>query len=100
MKTTQRIRRSQAQWREIFAQFETSRLSAAAFCKKQGICYGSFMRWRQRVAAATPDTAHESADDWFPIEVTAEAQAGNGTPQGWDIELALPGGIQLRMRAR
>lgn len=100
MKMTQRIQRSQAQWREIFAQFETSRLSAAAFCKHQGIGYGSFMRWRQRVAAAMPDTAHMAADDWLPIQVTAEAQAGNETPQGWDIELALPGGIQLSMRAR
>ena len=100
MKTTQRIRRSQAQWHEIFAQFETSRLSAAAFCKQRGICYASFMRWRQRVASTTPDTAQVSADDWLPIQVTTEAQAGNGPPQDWDIELALPGGIQLRMRAR
>jgi hypothetical protein len=100
MKTTQRIRRSHAQWREIFTQFEAGSLSAAAFCKQQGISYGSFMRWRQRVASTTHDTAQASADDWLPIQVTAEAEAGDGTPQGWDIELALPGGIQLRMRAR
>ena len=38
MKTIQRIRRSHAQWREIFLQFEANSLSAAAFCKQQGIC--------------------------------------------------------------
>ncbi len=43
MKRTQRIRRSHAQWREIFTQFEASSLSATAFCKQQGIVYGSFM---------------------------------------------------------
>lgn len=100
MKTTQRIRRSHAQWREIFTQFETSRLSAAAFCKQQGISYGTFMRWRQRELSSVAEAAQVSADDWLPIQVTAEAQAGNETPQDWDIELALPGGIQLRMRTR
>ena len=100
MKTTQRIRRSQAQWRDIFAQFETSRMSAAAFCKERGISYGTFVRWRQRVVSATRETAQASVDDWLPIQVTADAEASNGTPQDWEIELALPGGIQLRMRAR
>ena len=71
MKTTQRIRRSHAQWREIFTQFEAGSLSAAAFCKQQRISYGSFMRWRQRVASTTHDTAQVSADDWLPIQVTA-----------------------------
>jgi len=100
MKTTQRIRRSHAQWREIFTQFEASNLSAAAFCKQQGITYGSFMRWRQRVDAPTCQTAQASADDWLTIPLTAGAQDDSPETRGWDIELALPGGVQLRMRAR
>jgi hypothetical protein len=100
MKTTQRIRRSHAQWREIFMQFEASSLSATAFCKQQGISYGSFMRWRQRVDTTIPHAAEVSTDDWLPIQVTAEAEEGSSTARDWDIELALPGGIQLRMRAR
>ena len=99
MKRTQRIRRSHAQWREIFTQFEASSLSTTAFCKQQGIVYGSFMRWRQRVDAPTSHTAQVSAEDWLPIQVAAEAEEGSPTARGWDIELALPGGVQLRMRA-
>ena len=99
MKTTQRIRRSHAQWRDIFTQFEASSLSATAFCKQHGIAYGSFMRWRPRVDAATGHTAQVSADDWLPIQLTAGAEEDSPTARGWDIELALPGGVQLRMRA-
>ena len=99
MKTTQRIRRSHAQWREIFTQFEASRLSATAFCRQQGIAYGSFMRWRQRVEGPTGHPSQVSADDWLPIQVAAGAQDDSPAARGWDIELALPGGVQLRMRA-
>ncbi|MGB5200583.1 MAG: IS66 family insertion sequence element accessory protein TnpB [Sedimenticolaceae bacterium] len=102
MKTTQRIRRSRAQWREIFTQFEVSRLSAAAFCKQQGISYGSFMRWRQRMNSPAPAaaTAQVSSDDWLPFQVSAGARDDSLTANDWDIELVLPGGVQLRMRAR
>ena len=100
MKTTQRIRRSHAQWREIFTQFEASRLSAAAFCKQQGISYGSFMRWRKRMDSPAPDTSQVSDDDWLPIQVSAGARDDSLTANDWDIELVLPGGVQLRMRAR
>ena len=100
MKTTQRIRRSHAQWREIFTQFEASSLSATAFCKQHGIAYGSFVRWRQRVDASTNHMAQVSADDWLPIQLAAGAEDDSPTARGWDIELAFPGGVQLRMRAR
>ena len=100
MKTTQRIRRSHEQWREIFTQFEAGCLSATAFCKQQGIAYGSFKRWRQRVDAPSCQTAQGSADDWLTIPLTAGVQDGSPETRGWDIELALPGGVQLRMRAR
>jgi len=99
MKTTQRIRRSHAQWREIFTQFQASSLSAAAFCEQQGIAYGSFMRWRQRVDAPTCHAAQVSGADWLPIQVAAGAEDASPTAGGWDIELALPGGVQLRVRA-
>jgi len=99
MKTTQRIRRSHAQWREIFTQFEASSLSATAFCKQHGIAYGSFVRWRQRVDVPTCHTAQACADDWLPIQLTAGEQDDSLAARDWDIELALPGGVQLRMRA-
>ena len=99
MKTTQRIRRSHAQWRDIFTQFEASSLSATAFCKQHGIAYGSFMRWRHWVDVPGCREAQGSVDDWLPIQVATGAEDDSPTTQGWDIELALPGGVQLRMRA-
>ena len=99
MKTTRRIHRSHAQWREIFTQFEASSLSAIAFCKQQGIAYGSFIRWRQRVDDPTRHAVQASADDWLPIQVAAGAQDDISTARGWDIALALSGDVQLRMRA-
>jgi hypothetical protein len=99
MKTTQRIRRSHAQWREIFTRFEAGSLSATAFCKQQGIAYGSFMRWRQRLDAPTSHTAQVTAEGWLPIQLAAGAEDDSPTGRGWDIELTLPGGVQLRMRA-
>ena len=100
MKTTQRIHRSHAQWREIFTQFEASRLSAAAFCKQQDMSYGTFMRWRQRMDSPARDTAPAPGDDWLPIQVNADGQHDDVSADGWDIELVLPGGIELRLRGR
>lgn len=100
VKTIQRIRRTPMQWRAIFTQFEAGSLSATAFCKQQGIAYGSFMRWRQRVVAPTGETTQVPADDWVPIQLTAGQQDNNADARDWDIELVLPGGVQLRMRAR
>lgn len=98
MNTTQRIHRSPAQWREIFTRFEASSLSATAFCKQQGIAYGSFMRWRQRVDDPTRHAAQASAGDWLPIQLATGAGDDRSTARGWDIELVLPAGVQLRMR--
>ena len=41
--------RSEAQWRELIAQFEASGLTQKAFCKREGLSYDWFGRKRQRL---------------------------------------------------
>ncbi|QIB67314.1 IS66 family insertion sequence element accessory protein TnpA [Kineobactrum salinum] len=97
MTTPQRIRRSAAQWREIVQQFIDRGLSATAFCKHNEIAYGTFVRWRHKLSlqeeALPPD---KTSADWLPIDLTDPV---DGAKRTWEIELELPGGVQLRMRA-
>lgn len=65
-------RRSKEQWQELFAQQDTSGLSAAAFCEQHGLCPRYFSLRRKYLAKAAnkveggfvraqvkPDTARE-----------------------------------------
>ena|SRR5690554_2950548 len=97
MKTPRRMRRSASQWHEIMTRFSASSMSAAAFCRSNGLAYGSFQRWRQKLStsAEKPDQEAPPAD-WLPIHLTDTNDKQEGA---WEIELMLPGGVQLRMRA-
>ncbi len=52
-----RVRRSRTEWRTIFARFETSGLSEAAFCRREGIANGTFWRWKHRLGVSEGQTA-------------------------------------------
>lgn len=107
MKVIQRIRRSDAQWAELLEQFDASGLSAATFCRQHGICYATFANRRRRaVAKQNEPKASSAATDWLPIDLAgdgnrrARVTSPATTTTEWDIELTLPGGVQLRMQAR
>ena len=97
MPTAQRVRRSETEWRQILQAFADSGLSAKTFCEHNHIAYGTFVRWRSKLSgqreAPTPDP---SPSDWLPIHLT---DASPARERAWEIELELPGGVQLRMRA-
>ena len=94
------IRRTHEQWQQIFKQHASSGLQIAAFCKQQKLNPSSFYAWRKRLASQlplpvvenTPVLAETQQDDW--VGITQEPIA---TPSSWDIELALPNGVVLRM---
>lgn len=94
------IRRTHEQWQQIFKQHASSGLQIAAFCKQQKLNTSSFYAWRKRLATHSlcPSVADKTGsiennqDDW--VGITQEPIA---TPLSWDIELALPNGIILRM---
>jgi hypothetical protein len=49
MEQIKRVRRSEAMWREIFAQQATSGVSGQEFCRVEGIHPTVFRRWRLRL---------------------------------------------------
>ena len=88
-------------WQLILAQFQVSGLSVAQFCKQHKLASSNFYKWRKRVEQlATTDITSQvavsnSTDNWQAI--TFDTQVAN--TQQWDIELTLPGGVTLNMRA-
>ena len=97
------IHRTSEQWQQIFKQHASSGLQIAAFCKQQKLNTSSFYAWRKRLTNNTQHTAitealppvEKTQDDWvnvIPEQVTPS--------QNWDVELALPNGIVLRMMNR
>jgi hypothetical protein len=107
MRSRQRIRRSDAEWAALVAQFDASGLPATRFCEQQGIAYGTFVRRRRRAAQSTEPAESHDVAEWLPIDLTGDEDGGDSaasdtstSTSGWDIELSLPGGVQLRMRAR
>ena len=94
------IQRTHEQWQQIFEQHAASGLQIATFCKQQKITPSSFYAWRKRLARhpLCPSVTDEHASianeqaDWLgmiPEQIV--------TPSSWDIELALPNGVVLRM---
>lgn len=97
MNAPQLIRRSVSQWQEIISRFSDSGLPATTFCERNDIAYGTFMRWRKRLSGPVDAPAKpQPSPDWLPIQI-ADSEAE--TERAWEIELVLPGGVQLRVRA-
>ncbi len=101
------INRTTKQWQQIFEQHTASGLQIAAFCQQQKLNTSSFYAWRKRLAnnslysgvTDSPTPTDNSSNDWVNImpEQTLPSQSPS---QDWDIELALPNGVVLRMNKR
>ena len=50
MKQAKFTRRTPEQWRKIIAHQEASGETAAAYCRKQGLCKHGFYGWRKQLA--------------------------------------------------
>ena len=88
------VRRTEAQWREIFAAHEASGLSQAAFCRREGLALSTFQYHRRRSHAAA-----EPATDDGPAVIDLGELAGD-RPGGWEVEIALGDGVSLTLRRR
>lgn len=94
------IHRSSEQWQQIFKQYAASGLQIAVFCKQQKLNPSSFYAWRKRLANHSlcasvtdkPIIAENNPTDWVGI-IPKKIPSSSC----WDIELALPNGIVLRM---
>ena len=87
--SNRRIRRTSSEWRDILHRFETSKLSARAFCKQESLSVESLRRWREKLAASAVRTTPASF-----VEVAPE----EGFPSFWSLELELPDGRVVRVR--
>jgi len=97
------IHRTPEQWQQIFKQHAASGLQIALFCKQQKLNTSSFYAWRKRLASnllcpTVTDTlkpTKNNDNDWVNIMPEQVAPSPR-----WDIELALPNGVVLRMNNR
>jgi len=97
------IHRTPEQWQQIFEQQASSGLPVAAFCKQQKLIPSSFYAWRKRLADSSPypsTTQSPSIPDGCNTDWVNLTPEKTSPPLGWDIELALPNGIVLRMNNR
>jgi hypothetical protein len=87
-----RVRRSEAEWRELFTRFDHSGQTREAFCAAHGVVVSSFMRWRRKlrpVSRRPPAVVYEPVF----VELAAEREAPH-----WDVELELGAGVVVRLR--
>lgn len=114
-----RQRRTRQEWQALLDEQPRSGLSIQRFCQSEGITPSSFYSWRTKLrrgesSAADPLGAVESMADspWIaltppaafgelsaPAELTEARAAKPDETTVWDVELSLPRGIVLRMRA-
>ena len=86
-----RVRRIAAEWRQVFERFEASGLSVLAFCQRERIPRGSFVRWQQRVQAPGPERRPF-------VELSVPSRAMDSSLAPGEMELSLPGGVILRWK--
>ena len=86
-----KMRRSRAEWREIFDRFERNDLSEAAFCRQEGIAKGSFSRWKRCFRASEGEKAGF-------VEFSPPVRPSFASLEAGEMELVLPGGVRLRWK--
>jgi hypothetical protein len=84
-----RVRRREAEWRDLVSRWEASGQGVREFCRGQEIQISSFQRWRQRLAASA------TRSDFIPVTRVATAAAPCPT---WSLDLVLPNGCTLRFQ--
>jgi hypothetical protein len=96
-----RVRRTQAEWRELIARFEQSELSITAFCRRSKLSRSSFVKRRRQLGGSARVGRHARSSpafvEWIaPPSAQAAAVKGGGAGE---LELSLPGGVVLRWKA-
>jgi len=86
-----RIRRSESEWRALFARYDQSGQTQEQFCAEQGVVLSSFARWRQKLRAASRNPPAAAPEAVF-VELASASEPH------WDVELQLGAGVVLRLR--
>lgn len=89
-----------ARRREVLAELEKSGLSAAEFCRREGIAYQALMAWRRRIRELdgiddpSPASGERTGSPFAELVVKESSAAGGSTPA---VEIALPSGAVVRV---
>ena len=89
-----KVRRSEAEWREILAQWKQSGLSRNVFCKRAGIAKASFDKWKQRLSMS----ADPSPRSFVELSVPLDDSAGSAALGDGEFEMVFPGDVVLRWK--
>mgnify|MGYP000309264934 FL=1 len=86
-------RRTREQWQELVDKQAESELSVSEFCTHHDLTVSNFYLWRKKLSDDSQSLAPQ--DNWLAFDMPASAKQNAGST--WEIELALPGGVVLRM---
>lgn len=89
-------RRTRSDWESLIAEQKASGLTIEQFCRQYELTQSNFYLWRKRLSQPIQKKATQTdqTTPWLQVAVPDT----NPTPT-WDIELDLPNGVTLRMRA-
>ena len=83
-----RDERKERQWRHWIGEWQTSGLSARAFCERRGLTVASFYAWRRVLRQRAAENAA-----FVPVQVVADAVPTETSP----LELVLTDGRAVRV---
>lgn len=87
-----KVRRTKEQWQQLVEGQADSGQSISDYCAYHGITVSGFYQWRKKLQGA--EVVQGQPGDWLPFTSSQGNESDN-----WQIELALPGGVVLRMNA-
>ncbi|KHT57742.1 hypothetical protein RJ44_15070 [Alteromonas macleodii] len=86
-------RRTREQWQALVDEQAESELSVTKFCAQYDLTVSNFYLWRKKLSNDSQSLTQP--DNWLAFDMPASAEKEPGA--AWEIELALPGGVVLRM---
>lgn len=86
-------RRTRQQWQALVDEQAESELSVSEFCAQYDLTVSNFYLWRKKLSDDSQSPAQQ--DNWLAFDIPASGNQSAGST--WEIELALPGGVVLRM---
>ena len=95
--TDRKRRRPEEEKAELIERWCESGLSRAEFCRRERICYGSFLNWiTQWIGEEVPEP--EAAVEFLQV-ITAAPVQGTSEADGGVIEILAPNGWRVRVKA-
>ena len=85
-------RRTQHQWQQFINEQPQSGLTVKDYCESKNITVSGYYLWRKKLA----DTPHpvDKPQEWLSLAPSPSSES-----EQWQIELALPGDVILRMNS-